>query len=74
MTFDAVAGMSGATDGIAAVENRTLAGKIIVYPELHELALTPLATLAEKFPSVAKKLEGGRWTLEAERELLRVAR
>jgi threonine dehydrogenase-like Zn-dependent dehydrogenase len=73
-SVDAVAGMAGATDGIAAVENRTLAGKIIVYPELHELALTPLASLAEKFPSVAEQLEDGRWTLEAERELLRVAR
>ena len=51
--MDAVSGMAGATDGIAAVENRTLAGKIIVYPMLHNLGLTPLVDLPGKFPTVA---------------------
>jgi threonine dehydrogenase-like Zn-dependent dehydrogenase len=73
-SVDAVSGMAGAIDGIAAVENRTLAGKIIVYPELHDLALTPLTSLGEKFPTVAEKLDGELWTKEAENELLRVAR
>ena len=73
-SVDAVTGMAGAADGIKAVENRTLAGKIIVYPGLHELGLTPLEQLAEKFPTVAAKLDGGQWTLEAEQELLKVAK
>lgn len=73
-SVDAVSGMKGAPDGIAAVENRTLAGKIIVYPQLHELPLTPLVELPSKFPTVAAKLDHGRWTHEAEQELLRVAR
>jgi threonine dehydrogenase-like Zn-dependent dehydrogenase len=72
-SVDAVSGMAGAIDGIASVENRTLAGKIIVYPMLHDVGLIPLGELATRFPTVAAKLEGGKWTKEAEQELLRVA-
>ena len=72
-SVDAISGMAGAIEGIAAVENRTLAGKIIVYPMLHEVGLIPLAELHRHFPSVAEKLDDGRWTREAERELLQVA-
>ena len=72
-SVDAISGMSGATDGIAAVENRTLAGKIVVYPILHDVGLVPLAELDDHFPTVAAKLDNGGWTHEAERELLRVA-
>jgi threonine dehydrogenase-like Zn-dependent dehydrogenase len=72
-SVDAISGMSGAADGIAAVENRALAGKIIVYPALHDVGLIPLAELHRHFPTVAEKLDAGRWTREAERELLRVA-
>ncbi len=73
-SVDAVSGMAGAIDGIAAVENRTLAGKIIVYPQLHELSLTPLAELSGLLPSVAAKLDGDHWCRAAEDELLRVAK
>jgi hypothetical protein len=73
ISIDAISGMAGAKDGIAAVENRTLAGKIIVYPMLHDLGLTPLAELAGKFPTVAAMLEIGAWRKGAEEELLRVA-
>jgi len=73
-SVDAICGMQGATDGIAAVENRTMAGKIIVYPALHEVGLIPLADLKHRFPSVAEKLADGQWTREAEEELLRVGR
>jgi L-sorbose 1-phosphate reductase len=72
-SVDAVSGMAGAIDGIAAVENRTLAGKIVVYPMLHRLGLTPLHELRAKFPSVADKLVNGQWCKAAEQELLRVA-
>jgi len=73
-SVDAVSGMAGAADGIAAVENRTLAGKIIVYPPLHEMPLIPLSRMHEHYPSVAAKLAHGMWTAAAERELLKVAR
>lgn len=73
-SVDAVSGMAGAIDGLDATEKRTLAGKIIVYPMLHELGLTPLTDLPAKFPTVAAKLHNGQWTKEAEAELLRVAK
>ncbi len=72
-SVDAVSGMAGATEGIAAVENRTLAGKIIVYPALHDIGLIPLVDLHKPFPTVAAKLDNGQWTKAAEEELLRVA-
>lgn len=73
-SVDAVSGMAGAKDGIAAVENRTLAGKIIVYPQLHDLPLTPLSELKTKYPTVAAKLQNGQWTKAAEQELLSIAK
>ena len=72
-SVDAISGMAGATDGIAAVENRTLAGKIIVYPMLHDMGLIPLMELSKRFPSVAAKLDRGQWCKAAEEELLTVA-
>lgn len=71
-SVDAISGMAGAIAGIAAVEHRTLAGKIIVYPMLHDIGLIPLTELDQYFPSVAEKLDHGKWTPEAEQELLRV--
>ena len=72
-SVDAISGMAGATEGIAAVENRTLAGKIIVYPMLHDIGMVPLVDIHKPFPTVAAKLENGQWTKAAEQELLRVA-
>lgn len=69
-SVDAVSGMAGAMEGLAAVENRTLAGKIVVYPMLHDLGLTPLAKLKDVLPAVAAKLDHGNWTIEAEKELV----
>jgi L-sorbose 1-phosphate reductase len=72
-SVDAISGMAGAVDGIAAVENRTLAGKIVVYPMLHDVGLIPLCDLSSQFPTVAQKLENGQWCKAAEQELLKVA-
>jgi hypothetical protein len=65
--------MRGAEAGIAAVENRTLAGKIMVYPWLHEVGLIPLSELGKHYPTVAAKLVNGVWCKAAEDELKRVA-
>jgi hypothetical protein len=51
---------------------RILGGMIIVYPMLHEVGLIPLSELGRHFSTVAEKLDGGKWTGEAEQELLRV--
>ncbi len=72
-SLDAISGMAGATDGIKAIENRTLAGKIIVYPMLHNVPLIPLSELHKHYPSVAAELKDGIWNRAAEKELLRVA-
>lgn len=73
-SVDAISGMAGAADGIAAVENRTLAGKIIVYPSLANLGLIALSQLKDHYPTVAASLNQGRWCKEAEQELLLAAR
>jgi threonine dehydrogenase-like Zn-dependent dehydrogenase len=70
-SVDAVSGMAGAIDGVEALEKQTVAGKIIIYPMLHDLGLTRLADLADRFPGVASKLDGGQWCKDAEQELLR---
>ena len=59
----AVTGMAGFGDAINAVINRTSGGKIMVFPSLHDLGLTPVSELAEKLPTVAAKLDAaGLWT------------
>lgn len=72
-SVDAISGIAGAIDGIKAVENRTMAGKIIVYPMLRDVGLIPLEQLPQRFPTVAAKLKDGQWCREAEDELLKVA-
>ena len=67
----AVTGMAGFGDAINAVMNRTSGGKIMVFPMMHDLGLTPVSELAEKLPTVAAKLDAaGLWTKEAEEALL----
>ncbi len=66
----AVSGLDGACDGIRAVENRLLPGKIVVYPACKGLPLTPLDKLAETMPEVAACLADGLWTKQAEHKLL----
>jgi threonine dehydrogenase-like Zn-dependent dehydrogenase len=66
----AVSGLEGAVEGIRAVENRLIAGKILVYPACKGLGLTRLEELGEKLPDVAARLKDGLWTKEAERALL----
>jgi threonine dehydrogenase-like Zn-dependent dehydrogenase len=66
----AVCGLDGACDGIKAIENRSIAGKIIVYPACKGLPLTPLTKLGDKMPEVAACLNNGLWTAQAEQKLL----
>jgi threonine dehydrogenase-like Zn-dependent dehydrogenase len=66
----AVSGLEGAADGIRAVENRAVSGKILVYPTCKGLGLTELGELAKKHPPVAACLKDGLWTIEAEKKLL----
>jgi threonine dehydrogenase-like Zn-dependent dehydrogenase len=72
ISVGAVCGLDGAIEGIRAVENRSIAGKIIVYPACKGLGLTQLAKLKEKMPHVAEHLDNGLWTKEAEQKLLQI--
>lgn len=69
----AVTGIAGVKDALAAVENRTSGGKIMVYPQLHDLGLTRLADLPKAFPVVAAEMTDGLWNRAAEKMLLHEA-
>ncbi len=73
LSVGAVSGMAGAVDGLRAVEKGSVAGKIIVYPQLIEMPLIPLAGMQKYYPTVAAKLNEGLWTKDAEKELLSTA-
>jgi D-arabinose 1-dehydrogenase-like Zn-dependent alcohol dehydrogenase len=66
----AVCGLDGVLDGIRAIENRSIAGKIIAYPVCKGLPLTMIAKMTEKLPEVAACLSNGIWTAQAEQKLL----
>ena len=70
VSLDAVCGIAGFDDAIAAVMNRTSGGKIMVYPALADLGLVRLVDLPHVLPHVAEKLHRGRWTRAAEDALL----
>jgi hypothetical protein len=66
----AVGGMETARDAIVGVIEGAYPGKIVVFPQLHDLPLMGLDELAEKLPAVAEKLGPGNvWTVEAEAAL-----
>jgi threonine dehydrogenase-like Zn-dependent dehydrogenase len=73
VSVDAISGMIGATDGLKAVENRTLSGKIIVYPNLVDMPMTALHDMPNSLPAVASNLQQGIWTKKAEDQLLKQA-
>ena len=66
----AITGLEGATEGIRAVEDRSIAGKIVVYPVCRDMGLVTLEELSEKMPEVAACLNNGLWTKQAEDKLL----
>ena len=70
----AICGLAGATEGIRAVEDRSIAGKIIVYPACRGLGLVRLEELSEKLPQVAECLSDGPWNKRAEDTLLKMYR
>jgi len=73
LSVGAVSGMAGAIDGLNAVKNRTIAGKIVVYPALGDFPLLELDELVVRYPSIGPLLTNGCWSKAAEEELLRIA-
>ena len=70
VSVDAVCGMEGVGDALAAVEARSSGGKIVVYPALHDMGMVRLADLPEALPQVAAALQDGQWNARAEAALL----
>jgi L-sorbose 1-phosphate reductase len=69
----AVGSLSAARDGLKAVKEASLSGKVVIYPNIKELPLTTLGELKEKLPTVHSRLSPrGEWTKEAEEEFLRL--
>jgi hypothetical protein len=69
----AVGSLSAAHAGLKAVKEASLAGKVVIYPNIKELPLTTLAGLKEKLPTVHALLnDRGEWTKAAEEEFLRL--
>ncbi len=69
----AVGSLKAARDGLQAVKDAAFPGKIVIYPHIKEMPLTPLPELKGKLPSVYARLREGReWTVEAEEEFLRL--
>jgi len=68
----AVAGIHAAWDGMEAVIKQRLPGKVVIYPHIEDLPLTPLTELGQVLPDVAGLLDAqGRYTNAAEQQLLR---
>jgi threonine dehydrogenase-like Zn-dependent dehydrogenase len=69
----AIGSLTAAKDGLQAVKDAALAGKVVIYPNIKEMPLTRLEELKEKMPTVYAKLNAhGEWTNEAEEEFLRL--
>ena len=66
----AIGGMEAAQESLRALVEGRFAGKIVVFPHLHDLPLTSLADLPRTEPEVGAALgPGGTWTTEAEAAL-----
>jgi threonine dehydrogenase-like Zn-dependent dehydrogenase len=63
----AVGGMEAAQDALRALVDGRFPGKIVIFPQLRGLPLTPLSALGRTHPDVAAALDrGGAWTTDAE--------
>ena len=67
----AVGSLSAAKDGLQALIDATYPGKVVIFPNIRDLPLTPVSELGNLLPEVGAKLQDGRtWTKAAEREFL----
>lgn len=66
----AVGGMRAAKDGLQALVDGRYSGKVLIFPQIHDLPLMGLDELKKTLPDVAAKLGAGdTWNDEAERAL-----
>ncbi len=72
LSVAAVSGLDGAIEGLRAIAQRQIAGKIIVYPGCRGLGLTTLEQMPQQVPAVAQHLPHGLWNRQAEQALWQV--
>jgi len=72
LSVAAICSLDGVIDGIKAVENRTIAGKIVCLPQCNGLGLIELDRLKDKSEQLANDLQQGIWNKNAEKSLLRI--
>lgn len=70
LSVAAVGGLEAAIPGLRAIEERQIAGKVVIYPSCRGLRLRSLDELEADLPEVAALLQDGVWSHEAERALL----
>jgi hypothetical protein len=67
----AIGGLEAARQAMIAVMEGSYPGKIVLFPQIHDLPLIGLDELESKLPEVAEKLGDGEvWTAEAEQALI----
>lgn len=67
----AIGGLETAADAIQSVMDSKYPGKVVIFPQIHNLPLTSLKELKDRLPEVAAKLgEDNIWTNEAEQALI----
>ena len=67
----AIGGLETAAEAIQSVMDSRYPGKVLIFPQIHNLPLTSLKELEERLPEVAAKLgEDRMWTNSAEEALI----
>jgi D-arabinose 1-dehydrogenase-like Zn-dependent alcohol dehydrogenase len=67
----AIGGIETAKEALQAVIDGRYPGKVVVFPQIHNLPLMGLDEIREKLPEVAEQLQEGKvWTTAAEEMLI----
>ena len=67
----AIGGMETAAEAIQSVMDSKYPGKVVIFPQIHNLPLTSLKEMKDRLPEVAAKLgQDQMWTNEAEEALI----
>ncbi len=67
----AIGGIETAADAIQSVMDSRYPGKVVIFPQIHDLPLTSLKELKDRIPDVAEKLGPDQmWTSAAEAALI----
>ncbi len=72
-TVAAIGSLSAFKDGLRAVQDAVFPGKVVIFPHIKDLPLTPIEDLKDRLPTVYALLKDGHeWTVEAEEEFLKI--